>query len=398
MAAAFPFSFAIFNIGIVILIVSFFLKRILNRCFSLFDPFMDAGVVLFYVIALLSLIYSSNPSMTLQGIHKLGRYMLLFIAARELLQNRKGFQWIIAGLLTGAAIACLDGILQYVLGVDPLRGQTVFLGFENLIRITSCFPNPNALSIYLSSMMPLAFCVMRYGKLGRKKTVLLMILNALLLICIFLTYARPAVIALFLNVIFFCVVMKDKKIPIFFLAVGLVGVIFLQGEVKSWVLQLHSLKDFLVDPTRYYHQQAAINMIAAKPWFGVGLNTFDINYAQYRLPGDPFTRWSAHQGYLQLGAEIGLLGLGAFIIFLSAIIRYTWKRYPQTGESWIQASYLGLAGGFFSFLISGFFESLFWQPRQANFFWFWTGILCAAARFVSQQIPVGNYLNVKKGK
>lgn len=397
MAAAFPFSFALFNVGIVILIISFFVKRFLRGDFSLFDLLIDCCMVSFYIIALLSFFSSSYPSMTLQGAHKLGRYLLLFIASREILKSFKDVQWIVLALLTGAGITCLDAILQYVLGTDPLRGQTVFLGFNNLIRLTACFPNPNALSIYLSALFPLAFCIARYGKLGRKAFCGALLLIAGLLYCLFYTYARAAVIVLGVNMVLICLIKKDKTLPLIFLVVGTAGILSLQGEVKNWVMHLHSLKDFLVDQTRYYHQHAALNMIAAKPWFGVGLNTFDINYGAYRLAGDPFTRWSAHQGYLQLAAENGLLGLTAFLSLIFAIVRYAWKSYPQNELPWVRAAFLGLAGGFLSFLISGFFESLFWQPRQANFFWFWAGILCAAAKIVSQKNSSENRM-VSAGK
>lgn len=398
MATAFPFSFAAFNVGIVILIISFFLKRILNKDISPFDPFIDTCMVLFYIIAIASFFHSTYPVMTLQGAHKLGRYLLLFIATREIIGTSSNLKRLVFALCLGGFITSLDGILQLVLGADPLRGQTVSLGFNDLIRLSASFPNPNALSIYLSSVLPLAFCLARYGKLEKKISFAAWALVLMMLFCSFYTYARPAVLALFLNMVGFCIVKKDKKIPLLFLGVGIVGVIFLQGEVKTWVVHLHSVGDFFVDQTRFFHHHAALNMIAAKPWTGVGLNAFDINYGTYRLAGDPFTRWSAHQGYLQLAAETGIPGLTAFLAMLLAIAVYCWKRYPRAAEPWIQAAFLGIAGGLISFLVSGFFESLFWQPRQANFFWFWTGLLCAAARFTAQKLSSVNDVKTVKGK
>ena len=66
MAVAFPFSFGLFNVGIVILIVSFILKRILEKNFSLFDPFIDGMVLVFFVVSCVSVGTSSFHAMSHQ--------------------------------------------------------------------------------------------------------------------------------------------------------------------------------------------------------------------------------------------------------------------------------------------------------------------------------------------
>lgn len=380
MAAAFPVSFALFNIGAVILFFSFVLRRISAKNFSVFDGFLDGSLLVFFLISLLSIFNSQHLSMSFEGTHKLLRYLLLFIAAREVFDGRKDLEVMIGALLLGGWITGLDGILQFLWGEDPIRGRTPSLSFESLIRISSSFPNPNNLAGYLCFLIPLAYALGCYAGFRRVLRVLLISSLALFAVALALTYARSAAIALVGVGLIFFFLKKDRWIPAAMVLMLIIGALLVPQEIKTWAFHPDSWKDLFVDHTRSLHHETAWNMIAHRPLLGVGLNTFDVNYGEFHGEGDPFARWSAHQAYLQMASETGLLGLGSFLIVLFAIVRLWWRGYRAAEERFFQASLLGWMGGFIAFLALGFYESNLWQPRQTNFFWFWTGLMCGISR------------------
>jgi len=94
---------------------------------------------------------------------------------------------------------------------------------------------------------------------------------------------------------------------------------------------------------RMAHWQAALNMANAHPWLGVGLGNYEAAYADYALINWPYALGHAHNYYLNILAETGILGLVAYLGFWAAVIALTARvirhaPYPQRGLA------LGLMG------------------------------------------------------
>lgn len=88
---------------------------------------------------------------------------------------------------------------------------------------------------------------------------------------------------------------------------------------------------------------AAIELIADFPWLGVGLGAFGHAYHPYRPVGvDGFVE-HAHNDWLQLSAETGILGAG---IFAAGVAVYLSGRVRRTSSAPLTLALLGAAGGF----------------------------------------------------
>jgi putative inorganic carbon (HCO3(-)) transporter len=73
---------------------------------------------------------------------------------------------------------------------------------------------------------------------------------------------------------------------------------------------------------RLAHWQAAQNMIIDKPWFGIGFGNYGAAYDQYRTLNWPLALGHAHNYYLNIFAETGIIGLLAYLIlWISVIVR-----------------------------------------------------------------------------
>lgn len=375
-------SFAIFNIGVVVLIVCFFAIRLLDRAPSFFDIFLDITLLAHYGAAILSAVHSTDPAMSLQGLQKLGRYLLLFITVREFITTEKTVKTITLLLITGGTVASLDAVSQYVFGQDFLMCRTPFLSMTDLIRLSGPFSNPNAFAIYLSFLIPLTGALL----LARKKHSLwLSVPLSLMLFSVVMTFSRPAAIGIAFAGLLIILMKRLYWVIPAVLVMMIPAAFFLPAEVKIWLSNLGTWKSFFYDISRNFHHLAAWNMIHAHPWFGVGVNTFDVNYNHFKASGDTVTRWSAHQTYLQIWAEMGLAGLLTFFMILAGIFSLSIKSYRGCKDLLVKQILVGFMGGAVAFLIIGCFESDLWQPRQTYFFWFFTGILCGIAKWVKMQ-------------
>src|SRR5579864_2361854 len=54
-------------------------------------------------------------------------------------------------------------------------------------------------------------------------------------------------------------------------------------------------------------------------WLGVGPGNYEANYDKYFLPGWPFALGHAHNFYINTFAEMGIVGLIAFVAFTVTI-------------------------------------------------------------------------------
>ncbi|MFN8380233.1 MAG: O-antigen ligase family protein, partial [Anaerolineae bacterium] len=97
---------------------------------------------------------------------------------------------------------------------------------------------------------------------------------------------------------------------------------------------------------RLAHWQAAVNMATANPWFGVGLGNYEATYEQYRLIAWRFPLGHAHNFYLNILAETGIVGVVAFATTWALIVFYTWRAraHPDPQAHIIAAGLLGAWG------------------------------------------------------
>ncbi|HCU98721.1 MAG TPA: hypothetical protein DGM69_05175 [Chloroflexi bacterium] len=66
---------------------------------------------------------------------------------------------------------------------------------------------------------------------------------------------------------------------------------------------------------RAAHWQAAQYMLVDNPWLGVGLGNYEVAYSRYQLPRWETSLGHAHNYYLNVAAETGLIGFIAFVSF-----------------------------------------------------------------------------------
>ena len=74
---------------------------------------------------------------------------------------------------------------------------------------------------------------------------------------------------------------------------------------------------------RLAHWQAALNMARDNIWLGVGFGNYESAYASYALINWPDPLGHAHNYYLNLLAEVGVLGLASYLLLWTAVFWQT---------------------------------------------------------------------------
>lgn len=95
---------------------------------------------------------------------------------------------------------------------------------------------------------------------------------------------------------------------------------------------------------RLAHWWAGWHMWEDYPWTGVGIGNYPVAYGRYNLPGWEDPLGHAHNVYINMGAETGVLGLAAYLIFLLAALIQTARALAKAHCAWLRGTALGILG------------------------------------------------------
>ena len=109
---------------------------------------------------------------------------------------------------------------------------------------------------------------------------------------------------------------------------------------------------------RLAHWQAALGMFRNQIWLGVGFGNYEPAYAEYALINWPDPLGHAHNYYLNLLAETGVLGLLAYVGFWSAVFIQTIRALKQ--KNWfLRGMVLGLLAAWVALAVHHLTDKLY---------------------------------------
>jgi O-antigen ligase len=109
---------------------------------------------------------------------------------------------------------------------------------------------------------------------------------------------------------------------------------------------------------RLAHWQSAIDMAETNPWLGVGFGNYEVAYPEYALINWPNALGHAHNYYLNLLAETGMIGLLAYLIMWGVIAGSTW-RLLATDDWRLRGIAAGLLGTWTHISIHSLLDNLY---------------------------------------
>ncbi len=310
---------------------------------------------LFCLALILSLIFSSDIAVSLREIYKYAAaVLLLLVTALSSGEKEKGS--ILQALLLGAFLISLLALYQYFFGfrnlLNYLRQENInnafALDYVTRRRVYLPFVTPNSLGGYLAMMIPLA-------AISKYKTLLL----PPMLLAIFLTGSLGALASLLLATLLYFYLKKSTGRRNAFYLGGILIIIGLAFFLRLATLQPHAQPAFSAVMRLNYWRQT-LEIIKSHPLAGVGMGNFNLTYARY-----------AHNSYLQIWAEMGILG----VLSIIWLVGYAVKNIGRDNR----ASLL-LLTGVLTFALHNVVDFSFFLPEVAFIWWLILGLTLRSKR------------------
>lgn len=371
------FSSAAVNVFIGLLIFTFIIKKLLNKKIDIAGSPLNISFAILIIISLTSFVNSVNIHSSIQGIVKLLKYGSLLIILESEIKDRTHIKKIIIAAMFGLLLASLDGLYQLVFGVDFFRHKP-YDYVIGLTRLKAAFPHTNIFAGYLTLFVPVSVALFLYYLKGKNKAVFGVIFG-LGLFCLIFTFCRSAAIGFFLTMLLAGLLRKDKLVIFSLVALIMISPFIVPKNIRNWSQKTGSITELLLNKERLVLYETSFNMIKHHPVLGVGVNTYCLNYQKYKLhdtgEGTANTMWYAHNSYLQMASEIGIIGLLVFFYLLFQLFKQWWIFYKKAGDNFLKISSLGLLMGIVAFLVHGLTETNLYYPKIVVLFWFHVSLL-----------------------
>jgi len=350
--------------GLIALMMAAWIARLIAFREEATWPRLSFAVALFIGATLLSLLNATALPFTFKEVAKWVEFLavMFFVANVVTLEQRRG---VVASLL-------LAGVAQSILGGYQFLAQSgpeSFALMGRFMRAYGTFEQPNPYAGYLGLVVPLAFAL-GTSLLGRQEPAgsswsgwLALTSFVAISAAIGMSWSRGAWLA---SGAAFAVinVARSRRGAIVFttliVLVALVGLLsslqllpeaisqrltaFLPfvgvGDVRS--VQVTDENYAAVE--RLAHWQAALDMWRDHPWLGVGFGNYEAAYADYALPKWPVALGHAHNYYLNVASEAGLIGLIAYLTLWGVALWQTGRAVRQAKDRYAKALALGVLG------------------------------------------------------
>ena len=339
---------------------------------------LNKPIATLFVISLVSIVSSVNLNLSLEGIFlKLGEYLLLFYIALDFFSEKnhadKRIKILFNIIIISVLIIFTDAVFQWITGKDFLRGHMMKR------RLQASFGTPNGFAAWLIVVIPLLWAMalsnLKRTKISNAFKPFLFILSLFGLVLLGMTFSRGAWLGFLVAVSltgFFTFFIKRQPVRVFsftaiiclitFFALG----IFVFKPIEKRLLTV--TKGFEEAGFKKYVWREALNIIEDFPILGTGPNTYAYVAPNYKLIEE--TGHYPHNSYLQMAAETGLLGLGAFLWVLWRFFSLALKKVKKTGDLLL----LGIASGLVAFLTQSFFDTNLYALQLIVLFWIMLGV------------------------
>lgn len=373
---AFPFDVG--QVMLVLFLAIWLSKRIIDHDRQLYiDAPLLAAIGLFLITSLLSIWNAYSVTAAITEALKWVQIAILVV----LVTNMTSYRWALFGVVLGAGLQAIIGVWQFAGGSGA--AHLWILDFQ-FFRAFGTFGQPNPFGAFMGFTLPLALgAAIGYFLYQRRLNawaILYSGLSIIILAGLLTSWSRGAWIG------FMCgaaaliwalprrrwvgsgIVLGSATVMVVLLLLGILPP-SLTNRLIGFTADFTGFQDvrgvIISDENfavveRLAHWQSAIDMARTSPWIGVGFGNYEAAYPDFALINWPFALGHAHNYYLNLWAETGIIGLLAYLAMWAVIFSRTWQLLQQPNVDWRTRGILaGLLGSWIHISVHSLLDKLY---------------------------------------
>ncbi len=392
---------------LVLLVVSILVRWVISREApqGWYVPTVLFGMVLIAEFA--SVIYSPVPDRVFARLYDDVKDTIIAIVIVILLQSPSAFRRVIWMLIFSGIFLCSLSVFQYVTGTYDsnyggfaLSMSHQIIGTIDDFRATGPIGDPNFFAQVVVVLVPISLERVMHEKRTMYRLVALWCLVVSVLTVI-ITYSRGGLLAMLVGVIIFFLYYPPRRIQVIFIILAMAA--FFAFLPQNYLDRLFTLTKFFgnSDTSRVEERSlqgrlsenlTALEMVKANPLFGVGLNSYKYLFPVYSKKlglALVATEREAHNLYLEILAETGIVGFAIFsLIMISCIRVILYARDLLSRHEFYD--YAGMVVGYLGGFASYFFAAIFVHNAFPRYFYLLLGIAFALRLVAQNTIAVKN--------
>ncbi len=342
---------------------------------------------------------SIDPYATWNALILLVIQLTFFVAAYTLFNNETRIKRLAAFIVTFAALLAFFGILQRLANPQGIYGwrptpQAIPFG---------SYVNQHHFAALMEMSVGLTLGLL-FGKATKKdKRLLLVIALVLMMIAIGLTGSRGGVLSLvavtgFTAILFYgrrrdsssdgaeveSAPMPAKWVIAAFaglFAVFLIAALLFLGGDESLLRGVGITNQADASSGRFHFWWVAVQVFIDHPVLGAGLDAFGTAFPHYDTWNGAFRVEQAHNDYLQILSDAGILGFACVAAFVYLLFRKSFAIIAPETEHNRRSIAIGALAGCFGILVHSFFDFPLRTPANSFFFLLLVVLATTAVRF-----------------
>lgn len=325
------------------------------------------GLFIFVGIFLVS-VNAPNLSIAIEGLRAVVQYMIWYYIVVQLVDcfsSAMKIYWLMTfvGTLIG-----IHSIYQYVAGV-PMPGNWVDSAESVRTRAFSIIGSPNILGALFVLLIPMAIALVLSQKHIVKKVIAAFMVITMLG-GLFATLSRGAWLAIAFSLVVF-VIYKNVKLLIPFILAG--SIVFVMVPSLSNRLTYMFSHEYLYKAAqggRIYRWTEGIKAWSESKFLGLGLG----RYGGAVATNNNLSPFYMDNYYLKTLAEMGIIGLGAFILLMVYLIKWCLIAIIEEQNKRKKDLMMGIFAGALGILAQNAVENVFEVPMMVTYFWLCIGL------------------------
>jgi putative inorganic carbon (HCO3(-)) transporter len=361
---------------VALLTFAWFARGVRRRELNLRADGLAVALLAMVTLAALSIGYAADKTSAVKESLKWTELLLAMLIVVDLVRTPTAARWVIAAMAVAGAAEAAYGAVQFLTDSGPGAFE-----LQGALRAFGHFDQPNPFAGYLTTILPLAV----FMGVSRANPVrfrwLAVAAGALIALGIGLSQSRGAWLGAAIAAV--CLLLAWSAWTRRLLVPCALGAALLLALAISGALPA-AILDRLSQTIQYFgvfdvrnvevtsenwavvermaHWQAGWYMFLAQPWLGVGAGNYAQAYPDYYVGNWIEPLGHAHDYYINMLAELGVVGGGLLLLVLGIAFRRLGAALvaseDRANQFW-RAVLAGAFGGLIVFCVHNLFDSLF---------------------------------------